>query len=136
MILLGEEAKCSVPVFASFRVIAVWRFLFIEKGMVLEEGTTRSNTFLTVPCCQHHFPVAIFLDRLLPFSYIQLIPKQVLIIHQIVINTIDEEELIINNLLHPPKEILSPGQKVSDKVARLGGSWEFIILFALFLPVG
>jgi uncharacterized membrane protein len=54
----------------------------------------------------------------------------------ILINTIDEEELIINNLLHPPKEILSPGQKVSDKVARLGGSWEFIILFAIFLPVG
>jgi hypothetical protein len=79
---------------------------------------------------------SIFLDRLLPFSYIQLIPKQVLIIHQIVINTIDEEELIINNLLHPPKEILSPGQKVSDKVARFGGSWEFIILFAIFLPVG
>jgi len=84
LILLGEEAKCSVPVFASFRVIAVWRFLFIEKGMVLEEGTTRSNTLLTVPCCQHHFPVAIFLDRLLPFSYIQLIPKQVLIISSII----------------------------------------------------
>jgi len=53
-------------------------------------------------------------------------------LHQIVKDTIDEEELIINNLLHPPKDILSPGQKVSDKVARFGGSWKFIILFAIF----
>ena len=53
-------------------------------------------------------------------------------LHQIVKDTIDEEELIINNLLHPPKDILSPGQKVSDKVARFGGSWKFIILFIIF----
>ena len=53
-------------------------------------------------------------------------------LHQIVKDTIDEEELIINNLLHPPKDILSPGQKVSDKVARFGGSWKFIIIFAVF----
>lgn len=54
-------------------------------------------------------------------------------LHQIVKDTIDEEELIINNLLHPPKDILSPGQKVSDKVARFGGSWKFIILFVIFI---
>lgn len=53
-------------------------------------------------------------------------------LHKIVKDTIDEEELIINNLLHPPKDILSPGQKVSDKVARFGGSWKFIILFVIF----
>lgn len=53
-------------------------------------------------------------------------------LHQIVKETIDEEELIINNLLHPPKDILSPGQKISDKVARFGGSWKFIMLFAVF----
>lgn len=53
-------------------------------------------------------------------------------LHQIVKDTIDEEDLIINNLLHPPKDILSPGQKVSDKVARFGGSWKFIILFVIF----
>jgi uncharacterized membrane protein len=53
-------------------------------------------------------------------------------LHHIVKDTIDEEELIINNLLHPPKDILSPGQKVSDKVARFGGSWKFIILFVIF----
>lgn len=53
-------------------------------------------------------------------------------LHQIVNDTIKEEELIINNLLHPPKDILSPGQKVSDKVARFGGSWKFIFMFAVF----
>ncbi len=53
-------------------------------------------------------------------------------LHQIVKDTIDEEELIINNLLHPTKDILSPGQKVSDKIARFGGSWKFIILFVIF----
>jgi len=53
-------------------------------------------------------------------------------LHQIVKDTIKEEDLIINNLLHPPKDILSPGQKVSDKVARFGGSWKFIILFVIF----
>ena len=56
-------------------------------------------------------------------------------LHQIVKDTIKEEDLIINNLLHPPKDILSPGQKVSDKVTRFGGSWKFIILFVSFFAV-
>ena len=51
---------------------------------------------------------------------------------QIEKDTIDEEEIIINNLLHPPKDILSTGQKVSDKIAHFGGSWNFIFLFAVF----
>ena len=37
--------------------------------------------------------------------------------------------------MHPPKEMLSPGQKISDKVARFGGSWIFIISFFLVLGV-
>ena len=40
----------------------------------------------------------------------------------IVTETIREEGLIINNLLHPPKEILSQGQKLSDKIARLAAA--------------
>ncbi len=52
---------------------------------------------------------------------------------QIVEDAIREEELIINNLLHPPEEILSRGQKISDKVARFGGSWNFIISFGILL---
>lgn len=56
-------------------------------------------------------------------------------LHKIVEETIAEEDLILNNLLHPPKEILSHGQKLSDKVALFGGSWKFIILFLIFLSV-
>ena len=54
-------------------------------------------------------------------------------LQQIVKDTIDEEKLIIQNLLHPPLEQLSVGQKVSDKVARFGGSWKFIIIFTIIL---
>lgn len=53
----------------------------------------------------------------------------------IVSETIKEEELIINNLLHPPSDVLSRGQKVADKVARFGGSWKFIITFLIILIV-
>ncbi|ULQ53144.1 DUF1003 domain-containing protein [Flavihumibacter fluvii] len=56
-------------------------------------------------------------------------------LHQIVKQTIDAEELIIRNLSNPPEEILTEGQKISDKVARFGGSWKFIILFGCILTV-
>lgn len=51
----------------------------------------------------------------------------------IVSKTIREEELIMDNLLNPPQEILTRGQKISDKVARFGGSWRFIIFFIILL---
>lgn len=54
-------------------------------------------------------------------------------LQRIVNETIDAEKLIVENLLHPPQEQLSVGQKVSDKVARFGGSWKFIILFGIIL---
>ncbi|MFZ4261053.1 DUF1003 domain-containing protein [Sphingobacterium sp. HJSM2_6] len=54
-------------------------------------------------------------------------------LHTIVRGTIDEEEVLMDKLIHPSKEILTKGQKVSDKVARFGGSWSFIILFAVIL---
>jgi uncharacterized membrane protein len=56
-------------------------------------------------------------------------------LHAIVAKTIEEEGLIVNNLKNPPQEILSRGQKISDKVARFGGSWKFIIIFASVLIV-
>ncbi|HTK83140.1 MAG TPA: DUF1003 domain-containing protein [Bacteroidota bacterium] len=56
-------------------------------------------------------------------------------LHQRVRDSIQAEELIIKNLVHPPKEILTPGQSISDKVARFGGSWKFIILFGVVLTV-
>ena len=56
-------------------------------------------------------------------------------LHKIVKDTIAAEELIVSNLLNPPEEQLSVGQKISDKVARFGGSWKFIILFGIVLFV-
>ncbi len=56
-------------------------------------------------------------------------------LHDIVQQAIDEEQLIMNNLMHPPKEMLTTGQQVSDKMARFGGSWKFIIFFMILLMV-
>jgi uncharacterized membrane protein len=56
-------------------------------------------------------------------------------LQEIVDQAIREENLIIDNLANPPKEILNQGQKISDKVARFGGSWAFIISFFAILIV-
>lgn len=56
-------------------------------------------------------------------------------LQEIVRKTLEDENLIIQNLLNPPKEILTRGQKISDKVARFGGSWFFIICFFVVLTV-
>jgi uncharacterized membrane protein len=56
-------------------------------------------------------------------------------LHRIVEATIKEEQLIVNNLLNPPKEMMTAGQAISDKVARFGGSWKFIIIFSVILAV-
>ena len=56
-------------------------------------------------------------------------------LQDIVKKTLEDENLIIQNLLNPPREILTKGQKVSDKVARFGGSWLFIISFFIVLTI-
>ena len=56
-------------------------------------------------------------------------------LQQIVQQAIAEEKLIVENLFHQPKEILSKGQSISDKVASFGGSWKFIISFSVILSV-
>ena len=56
-------------------------------------------------------------------------------LQQIVKQAIAEEKLIVENLLNEPKEILTRGQSISDKVARFGGSWSFIIFFSIILGV-
>lgn len=56
-------------------------------------------------------------------------------LHKIVKETLIAEELVIHNLLNPPVDILTQGQKLSDKVARFGGSWKFIILFGVVLTL-
>lgn len=53
----------------------------------------------------------------------------------IVKKTIDDEQLIIYNLSHPPSENLTDGQLISDKVAFFGGSWKFIISFFALLII-
>jgi uncharacterized membrane protein len=56
-------------------------------------------------------------------------------LHQIVKDSLESEELIIQNLLNPPIEELTSGQMISDKVARFGGSWRFIVVFGIILFV-
>jgi len=56
-------------------------------------------------------------------------------LRKIVDGSIEEEQVLINNLLHPPSETLSRGQRLSDKIARFGGSWAFIISFLMVLMV-
>jgi uncharacterized membrane protein len=68
------------------------------------------------------------INELLETSNLQIEKLQ-----NIVKKAIADEALILQNLAHPPKEILSRGQKISDKVARFGGSWSFIIMFGVLL---
>jgi uncharacterized membrane protein len=56
-------------------------------------------------------------------------------LHQIVAKAIDEETLMTTSLNNPPTEVMTKGQKISDKVALFGGSWKFIILFMVILAV-
>jgi len=56
-------------------------------------------------------------------------------LQEIVQKSIDEQKLVVDNLLNEPKEILTRGQSISDKVARFGGSWSFIISFSALLFV-
>ncbi len=60
---------------------------------------------------------------------------QLIKLQQIVKQTIEEEKLIVENLIHQPTEVLTKGQSISDKVASFGGSWKFIIIFSVLLFV-
>ena len=68
-------------------------------------------------------------------TYLMTEEDQLKKLQDIVAETIKEEELIINNLLHPPSDVLRPSQRIADKVARFGGSWKFIISFIVILVV-
>lgn len=59
--------------------------------------------------------------------------EQMAKLQEIVQKSIDEQKLVVDNLLHEPEEILTRGQSISDKVARFGGSWSFIISFSALL---
>lgn len=59
--------------------------------------------------------------------------EQLIKLQEIVRKSIEDKNLIIENLSNPPKETLTKGQKISDKVAKFGGSWAFIISFVTLL---
>ncbi len=50
-------------------------------------------------------------------------------LHDLVEQSIREEELITQQLAHPKEPPLSLGERLSDRVAEFGGSWRFIITF-------
>ena len=54
-------------------------------------------------------------------------------LQEIVSKAIDEESILMNKLKNPPKEVMSKGQQLSDKIASFGGSWTFIIIFLAIL---
>jgi uncharacterized membrane protein len=61
--------------------------------------------------------------------------EQLAKLQDIVQKSIDEQNLVVDNLLNEPKEIMTVGQSISDKVARFGGSWSFIISFSIIIGV-
>jgi uncharacterized membrane protein len=61
--------------------------------------------------------------------------EQVKKLQSIVKTAIDDEKLIVQNLMNPPQDLLTRGQLISDKVARFGGSWAFIISFFIVLII-
>ena len=61
--------------------------------------------------------------------------EQLTKLQQIVKQAIKEEKLIVENLMHQLLEVLSRGQRISDKVANFGGSWRFIIIFSSIIVV-
>jgi len=54
-------------------------------------------------------------------------------LRQIVEESISEEKSIVENLSNPPSETITRGQNIADKVASFGGSWRFIIIFAIIV---
>ncbi len=54
-------------------------------------------------------------------------------LQDIVQKSINEEKLVVENLLNEPEETLTTGQRISDQVAKFGGSWSFIISFSALL---
>jgi len=56
-------------------------------------------------------------------------------LNEIVLQSVEQENLLLQGLADPQKEKLTLGQRLADKVARFGGSWKFIIIFGSILLV-
>lgn len=54
-------------------------------------------------------------------------------LNDIVQQSLKEEEVLVNKLLHPEKEELSYAVKLSYALTKFGGSWKFIIGFGIIL---
>jgi uncharacterized membrane protein len=50
-----------------------------------------------------------------------------------VINSIKNQELVSHNINTEYDQLLTAGERLSDKLADFGGSWRFIIIFAVIL---
>lgn len=56
-------------------------------------------------------------------------------LNEIVLQSIEQEKLLLQNLSESKDEQLSMGQRLADRVARFGGSWKFISWFVIILAV-
>ncbi|TRZ52911.1 DUF1003 domain-containing protein [bacterium] len=56
-------------------------------------------------------------------------------LEQEVINSIHESDLLSTNPNLAYREITNPGDRIADKVAKFGGSWNFIIIFFVILVI-
>lgn len=56
-------------------------------------------------------------------------------LHGLVAASMKEQELLTQNLQNSQLEVPALGQRIADKVASFGGSWKFIILFAMIIIV-
>jgi uncharacterized membrane protein len=54
-------------------------------------------------------------------------------LHEIVRLSIEEEEMITRKLCETDESAMTFGERLSDKVAKFGGSWRFIIIFMAVL---
>jgi uncharacterized membrane protein len=54
-------------------------------------------------------------------------------LNQLVSSSLDNESLVTGKLLEQDKAKYTFGEKIADKVAAFGGSWNFIIFFFLIL---
>jgi uncharacterized membrane protein len=55
--------------------------------------------------------------------------------NEIVVQSIEQEKLLLQNISQEQAEQLTPGQRLADHVARFGGSWKFISWFAAVLCI-
>ena len=56
-------------------------------------------------------------------------------LNEIVLQSIEQEKLLLESINEKNTEKLSFGQRLADRVARFGGSWKFISWFAIVLAI-